>query len=96
MGKEDTIMTFFCGEVVLLEQLPLTAKYLVVKSGMELEIDNSMLIRLVEDQMHLPPLFNIIAPFIAIKPFNGALPPDLVVQLPAKEYLRLRMKHHGA
>jgi len=32
MSKEDTIMTFFYGEVILFEQLLLTAKYIVVSS----------------------------------------------------------------
>ncbi|MDY0152643.1 MAG: hypothetical protein RBS43_10260 [Candidatus Cloacimonas sp.] len=97
MNKEDTVMTFFYGEVVLLEQLALTAKYVVRKNGMILEIDNSMHIRLVEDQMKLSPIFLVIAPIIAItSPFEGTIPAELIVRLPARDYLKLRMKHHGA
>lgn len=95
MGKDDVIITYFYGEVMLFEQLVLTAKYIVVSSGVILEIDNSMHIRMVDDQKNLPAIFFVIAPVIAIKPFSGTISSDLIVQLPAKEYLRLRKIHHG-
>lgn len=96
LNKEDTVMTFFYGDVTLTEQLLQTAKYIVIDSEAELEIDNAMHIRLVDDQMKLPPVFKVIAPVIAIKGMIGTIPECLLVKLPAKEYLRLRMLHHGA
>lgn len=95
MNQGDTVIHYFYGEVVLLEQLLTTAVYIVIMNGAELEIDNDMHIRLVDDQLFLPTSFYIIAPFIAIRRLIGEIPANLVIQRTASEYVRLRQKYHG-
>ncbi|MDD4223224.1 MAG: hypothetical protein PHD87_01395 [Candidatus Cloacimonetes bacterium] len=96
MPDENTILTFFLDEVHLEEQLLMTAKYRVLNSGAVIEVDNGMHIRLVDNQMKLPEFFRIIASVMAIKGMDGTLNKESLVKLPASEYLKLRMKHHGA
>ncbi len=92
---ESEIIPFFYGEVKLIEQQIKIARYLVVATGLKVDIDNSSHIRLVQDQLNLPYTFFVIAPFNSLKYIEGTIPNDLIQYKSAKEYLDLRKKYHG-
>jgi len=94
--KDYEMESFFEGEVILLSQGLLHAKYRVVSNNAVIKVPNSLHIRKVENQFRLPAYFEIIALMKTIKVVEGELPIDSMNVYTWGEYKQLNKNYYGS
>ena len=88
---------FFWGNVLLVSQGLVSAKFKLEENGTIIKVKNSLYLRLTPTQFGFPfsqiP-FELVAPIEAVKTESGRIPNDCIKYMSAEDYLNLKIQYY--